>query len=203
VLPVPTLRWADAPADLLHLAATDLDSGCTPAPTLVAFRGDDALALVGLRPFERDELLQALLEVLALLLPLGADRLGLALTGRAWRLDDPIVPVVGDVDLRSPVLILTLVDGHDGPSTASSSVHPVHVDDDGWRWLGTLDTGDEAPEAPVIDALRRLVDARHDVVRTSTSDELGLQFGRILLRGHVLLLTPLAAEQLEERVAAF
>lgn len=197
------LRWTDASADLLQLAATDLDSGCSPAPTLVAFRGDDALALVVLRPFERDELLQALLEVLALLLPLGTDRVGLALTGRAWRLDEPIVPVHGDLDLRSPVLVLTLVDGHDGPATVSSSVHPVHVDDDGWRWLGTLDTGGEPPDAPVVDTLRRLVDLRHDLGRTSSPEQLGLQFGRIVLRGHVLLLTPLGAEELEDRVAAF
>jgi hypothetical protein len=200
----PPRRWEDARTDLLALAAADLDAAATPAPTLLAFGGDDALAVVSLRPFERDELVQALLEVLALLLPIGADRVAVSLPGRAWRLDEPVAPVAPDLDLRRPVVVVTTADASQGPCTTTTTVHPVHVDDDGWRWLGGFDAGaDDDDGAPAVAAMRLLLDARGELSSGVAPDpRLAAQLGRVLLLGHVLALSPTAATALEQHTVA-
>jgi hypothetical protein len=199
----PPRRWDDARTDLLALAAADLDVAATPAPTLLAFGGDEPLAIVTLRPFERDELVQALLEVLALLLPIGADRIALSLPGRAWRLDEPVAPVAPDLDLRRPVVVVTTADASQGPCATTTTVHPVHVDDDGWRWLGGFDAGTDDDGAPAVAAMRLLLDARDELSHGVGPDpRLAAQLGRVLLLGHVLALSPTAAAALEQHTTA-
>jgi hypothetical protein len=77
----------DAEPLLLALLADDVGTGPGLAPTLLAFAGDRPLGLIRLRPHGSGEIVDVLVEILALLLPLGMDRAALALPGRAWSLD--------------------------------------------------------------------------------------------------------------------
>ncbi len=108
---MPTMlhTW-DRLADL-HRWYAELDAP-DPRPHLAAFAGDHACVLIGLRPFAPGAYQGPLVEAMALALPLGADRVSVALPGRAWSLDDPVVPVSDDGDLRQRVLTQCTVDGH-------------------------------------------------------------------------------------------
>lgn len=189
-------RWCDDTDRLLSLAANDLADGLPPRPTMTAYAGDEGLAIVGLRPFGPGELLQPLVELAALLLPLGADRFGLAVPGRAWSLDDPIPPVLDEVDLRRTVLTVLQIDGHrvDDPST-DGTLHPYEVSADGQVTFGpTLEVG--WPEGPATDGLWTLVRARSDV-RDTRPQTTVVQFARCLLLGHHVVLAPEVADHLE------
>ncbi len=188
--------WDDTESDLVSLAAIDLDLGDEPRPTLTAFAGDQPLAFVGLRPFAPGEALQALIEVLALLLPLGADRVAFAAPARAWSFDDPIPPVCDAGDLRQRVLLVAIADGHRRPCRLSISLHPFTCDPDGATWGDTL-RPDEPPESALASALAVLIDARNDLDDLGDTRKLAAQFGRVLLLGHEVALSDAAAEQLE------
>jgi hypothetical protein len=191
-----TSRWADDTDRLLTLASCDLTEGLPPRPTLTAYAGDEGIAVVGLRPFGPGELLHPLIELAALLLPLGADRFGLAVPGRAWSLDDPIPPVVDEVDLRATVLTVLRLDGHgrDEPRT-EGTLFPYAVDASGTPAFGpALDVG--WPEGPATDGLWTLVRGRAEVVCTSPVATV-VQFARCLLRGHQVVLAPEVADHLE------
>jgi hypothetical protein len=203
-LPSPVrASWSDARDDLLALAAGDLDAGTPPLPTLLGFTGDDALAIVTLRPCDRDELVQALLEVLALLLPLGADRIAVSFPGRAWSVEDGMVAADAP-EPRSPVLLVTLADAAGGPCQTSTSIHPFEEHAVGWEWLAALyPDEDPDPEPAAIVALRLLLDAREQVTSEQQGDlRIPAQFGRVLLLGHQVALAPLAAERLERHTNA-
>jgi hypothetical protein len=191
----PLERFDDAPRQLLAMCAADLDAGLDPVPTLAAFIGDRPLALVGLRPFAPGEIVQALVEVLALLLPLGCDRLALALPGRAWSLDDPIVPVTDDGDLRQRVLMLTVADARGRPCELRTTLHPFEVTDRATRFADPISPGSPT-DAPVVAAVGALLDARDELRPTTASLALTAQFGRVLLLGHELSLAPSARERL-------
>jgi hypothetical protein len=140
-------------------------------------------------------------ELLALLLPLGADRVAMSLPGRAWSTRDPIVPVVDDVDLRATVLVLLDADACDGPCRIASAVHPVTA---GASWhIDPPLAPEESPQAPLADALRILLDARDEL---SAPDDggaaLAAQYGRVLLLGHDLVLAPEAALRIGRATAA-
>lgn len=187
--------WSEATGILLDLAGTDLDRGLRPVPTLIAFDGDRAVAIVGLRPFDRDDAVQALIEVLSLLLPLGVDRLALSLPGLAWSLDDPIVPVSDEVDLRSPVLVIIVADGHDHPCRSAVELHPYQVTDDGHRWDPPV-RPDQHPTSAIDHALEVLLDDR-DALHADDDLRMAAQLGRVLLLGHEVVLAPAAARRLE------
>ena len=194
--------WGDAAASLLATAADDLDAGGPPAPTLLAYRGEEPVAVVTLRPFDPGDLLQALLEVLALLLPLGVDRLALSVSGRAWSLDDPIPPVTDGADLRARVLLLTFADAHEGPCHTRVEVHPFETEEDGWCFGPALDLDDTgATDAALDQALTVLLDGREELASSTDDRALAAQLGRVLLLGHLLALSPPTAEHLQDLVA--
>jgi hypothetical protein len=195
-----TTRWCDDTDRLLGLAANDLAGGLPPRPTLTAYAGEEGLAIVGLRPFGPGELLGPLVELAALLLPLGADRFGLAVPGRAWSLDDPIPPVLDEVDLRRTVLTIVQVDGHgtDEPRTGGS-LHPYEVDAGGEVVFDPA-IGVGWPDGPATDGLLTLVRGRRDVT-ASRPQATVVQFARCLLRGHHVVLAPPVADHLESLTA--
>lgn len=188
-------RWEDVESELLDLATIDLLLGMDPRPTLTAFVGEQPLAMVGLRPFAPGEALQALIEVLALLLPLGADRLAFAAPARAWSTEDPIPAVCEDGDLRQRVILIVIVDGHGQPCRLTTSVHPFSLTDDGPGWEDPL-RPDEAPDSPVAAAMTLLVDARDDLDDLGDARKLAAQFGRVLLLGHDVALSDTVAADL-------
>lgn len=185
-MPTPLTRWHQL--DDLHRWYAELDAP-DPRPHLVAFAGDLAILLIGLRPFAPGAYQGPLVEALALALPLGADRVSVALPGRAWSLDDPVPPVTEDADLRQRVLTQVTVDGHgrDTPEVATS-LHPFHVaapPDTGLVWQPTLDPG--PGEGWIPEALVTLVAGRHRVADDVTADGLERQAVRLVRLGHELL----------------
>ena len=99
-------RWDEVELDLRVEATLALDEGLVPPPQLVAFGPHEALGMVTLRPFGPEGPLSALIEVLALLLPLGARRVALALPGRLRE-----VPEVGDHMPADPDDVSAVTDG--------------------------------------------------------------------------------------------
>lgn len=192
MLPDPELfRFDDAERVLLDLTRTDLELDGRAQPHLLAFAADRVVALVGVRPFGPGEALQALVEVLSLLLPLDVDRLALSLPGRAWSLEDPVVPVSDDIDLRTPVLLVILADGHDPdrPATVASTLHPFRWTDDGWE-LDEPYRADDPADGEVHRALKILLSERHELAASADALLLAAQLGRVLLLGHDLVLEP-------------
>lgn len=190
------LRWDDITDHLLVQATIDLDTGTPPRPALVGYEGEEPLAVVGLRPFGPGEVATALAELLDLLLPLGADRLALAVPGRAWSLDDPIPPVLDDVDLRRTVLTILTVDGHGhGRPAFDGWLFPYERDATGEP---VWDAGEHvgAPEGPVTDTLRRLVQRPTRPRGPRPSTETVLRFARCVLVGHTISLSPPIADHL-------
>jgi hypothetical protein len=188
--------WSEAATTLLELADDDLALGADPAPRLLAFEGGTGVAVVGLRPFGDDDGVQALVEVLALLLPLGADRVALALPGRAWSMDDPIPPVTDGVDLRTRVLLVTTVDGCQRPAALTVALHPFESRGPDRRW-GPSVCPDDPGVSPIGHALRVLVDGRGALTEGEDDLRLAARFGHVLLRGHEVALAPPAARRLE------
>lgn len=117
--------WDDVEDQLLDFAQDDLELGAdAAAPCLMAFAGPRLRFIAFVRPFEKGAYHQPLIELLALAVPLGSDRLAFSATGRAWSLDDPIAPVVDGADLRQRVLMLELVDGSRGKVARRSVLVP-------------------------------------------------------------------------------
>ncbi len=188
--PLPT--WEQSERFLLDLAAGDLAAGGWPLPTLLACIDDEAVAVDTLRPFDEEGPVPALVEVLALLLPLGINRVALLLPGRAWSTIDPIPPVTDEGDLRARVLMLVQADGLHRPCRHVSRVRELHEEpgDGRWRIGEVVIEGSEEPEAPVLDALGILLDRRDELRRDTTGSALVAQLGRVLLLGHQLALAP-------------
>jgi hypothetical protein len=195
--PCDELRFAEAEPLLLRLLADDIQDGRGLASTLLAFAGDRPLCVVRLRPHEAGEVVSALLEILALLLPLGADRIVLALPGRVWSAEDPIAPVTDEVDLRQPVVVHVDADAHGGPCRVRVRLRPFDVDERGRCWWQE-EVDPEGPlDAPLVAALQVLLDRRHDLEGTDRSGaQVAAQFGRVLLLGHEVLLAPPTVEAL-------
>jgi hypothetical protein len=196
------LCWDDATDHLLALATFDLEDGLPPRPTLVGYAGDAPVALVGLRPFGPGEVTGVLAELLGLVVPLGVDRVALALPGRAWSLDDPIPPVVGDLDLRRTVLTVLTADGHDGvPARLDGWLVPYDRDALGApRWGDGQHVG--PPDGPATEVLRGLAAARGGRPGTSpaapaTADTV-VRFARCVLAGHAISLAPEVADRLAQ-----
>lgn len=196
VAPEPDAQpiFAEAEPVLLCLLAEDVQEGLGLGPSLLAFAGERALGMVRLRPHEPGEVVKALLEVLALLLPLGADRIALALPGRAWSTEDPIAPVTDEVDLRQPVVVTTVADAHGHPCVVRARIHPFEVDEDGRCWWQPAVEPEDELDAPVVTALRVLLNHRDEIGEgTEPGAQVVAQFGRVLLLGHDVSLAPRTA----------
>jgi hypothetical protein len=200
----PVSTWDEVPGYLLELAHRDLEMAPAPLPSVVAFAGEEPTAIGVLRPFDAGGPVPALIELLALLLPLGVDRIALTLSGRAWSAADPVVPVCEDGDLRQQVLLLVQADVSTGSCTVDTELRAILPDEDpaaGWRLSAPLLDG-ELPEAPLVDALRILLEHRDDLEAEASDQALLTQLGRILLLGHALALAPAPTDRLVRSSAA-
>lgn len=190
--------WDDVTDHLLALATIDLEDGLPPRPSLLAYEGERLVALVGLRPFGAGEVATALAELLGLLLPLGVDRIALAVPGRAWSLDDPVPPVVDDVDLRRTVLTVLTADRRAGDPRLDAWLFPYEPGADGAPlWHDGCHLG--PPEGPATEVLRGLL-RRFRASRRGDrpTTESVLRFARCVLHGHALQLAPELVEHLGE-----
>lgn len=194
-------RWDEVELDLQVEATMALDQGLVPAQLLVAFDDEEPLAVVGLRPFEPDGVLDALVEVLALLLPLGARRLALALPGQAR--DDETGPAVaaatGLTTAEALVVLATADAAGDGPTRLRARVLPLAHDGDCWQWRDQDALDVDADEWSVTRALGVLLDgpALLDGGAGDERTQLQAQLARCLLLGHVVTLAPSTADRLE------
>jgi hypothetical protein len=184
MLPAPT-TWTDH--DELHRWLAEVDAP-DPAPHLLGFAGNRLLVVVRLRPFAPGAHQGPLVEALALALPLGSDRVSVALPGRAWSLDDPVPPVTAGADLRQRVLTQVSVDGHGhDPPALRMRLHPFHTPAGGGLvWQQPVDPG--PGEGWIPDALVTLVAARHHVGGGASADDVAQQVDRLDRLGHHVLL---------------
>lgn len=170
----------------LHRWLAEIDAP-DPAPHVVGHAGDDTLVAIWLRPFARGAHQGPLVEALALALPMGCDRVSVGMPARAWSLDDPVVPVTPEGDLRQRVLLTVTVDGHrHRPPRLTTRLHPFDVIDDRLCWQPPVDPG--PGEGWMADALVTLVGARDDL-RPADSWELTDQAERLHALGHTVCLT--------------
>ncbi len=192
-LNIPPLQaWTDVETFLLEEARHDLAAGVGPLPTLAAGIDDEVVALDTLRPFDGTGPVPAVVEVLALLLPLGVNRVALRLSGRAWSTLDPIPPVSDAGDLRARVLVLVQADGRPRPCAISSQLHELQPEptSGGWTLGEEIADIEEPPDAPLTEALGILLDRRDELRGDTTGAALVAQLGRVLLLGHELALAP-------------
>lgn len=164
------------------LAELDVHGGDEPRHRLLAYAGQEPLLVIDLRPFPPGGIEPPLVEAVAGALAIGADRLATALPGRAWSLDDPVVPVADDVDLRQRVLLCTTARAGAG---TRSWLLPFDVRGDEVRWQGAV-AEDGDCEGWVPHALQVAVDADW----TADPDAAAEQLERCSLLGHDVLLAP-------------
>lgn len=165
-------------------------------PCLAAFAGQRGLLLADLRPFEKGRYAEPLIELLALALPLGADRLAVAFGGRAWSLDDPPTPMVpGDPDLRQRILTIHRADGAGLRVRSEAVMWPFELADGAVTWHPPLHT-DEAVAGWIPEALNKAVEHRE---RLGQPAEVALaQAERCARLGHRVHLSPEVGERLAE-----
>ena len=186
------MRWDDVEQHLIEEADADLAETGDVRPCMAAFAGDTALALAFVRPFERGRYHDAIVELLALVVPLGADRLALSLGARAWSWEDPLPPVIEGVgDLRQRVVVILRVDGADGDVTRTSSLHPFDCDGQSVTWGAALH---ERGEGWVGEAMEAMIRER-DQLRVPVADVVS-QLYRCERLGHTVALSPAAKELL-------
>ena len=203
-------QWAEVELDLRVETTLALDAGGAPEPLLAAFDEDEALAVVALRPVPTEQLLQALVEVLALLLPLGACRVALALPGRVRRAGPPTSPgeLAADDD---PLVVLATASATSperdagGEVDLAARVVPLRHDGECWQWQEDLAVDIDAEDWDVTRALAVLLGApppelaggRDERALLEARPTLQAQLARCLLLGHVVALAPAAADRLE------
>jgi hypothetical protein len=186
-------RWEGLEVLLVELAGDDLEACGEVRPMLAAYRGEEALFLAAVRPFPKGHYDDPLIELLALAMPLEADRLALSIAARAWSLNDPIPPVTEDADLRQRILMLHVVDDTVSPLRSVTTIYPFDLGPDGVSWGRPHDPGPGKGWIPR--ALELCVQGRH---RLPSSDrEIRKQADRVIWLGHRLYLSP----KLEERLA--
>jgi hypothetical protein len=197
-------RWDEVELDLRVEATLALDGGGAPQPVLAAFRGPEPLGVAGLRPFAHDGLLTALVEIMALLLPLGADRVALALAGRPEPQAGGAVRIVlSDAELaveRGALALLAIsVEARGpGPCRLRSRLHPLVREEGRWHWRPDDAADLDARSCEVTSALATLVDGRGTLAdEDPAAGRLHHQLARCLLRGHRVALAPGVAARLE------
>lgn len=187
-------RWEDVEATMVGFAAEDLAQGRAITPLLAAFAGDHLRFFAFLRPFAKREHGDALVELLALAMPLDADRLGLSLSARVWSLDDPMPPVSADGDLRQRALVCAFVDGSHGRPREDTVFHPYDLEDGDVRWHPPQRVGGGqgfVPAALTL-AVRRRRQLRCDDAQILQQAE------RCVRLGHDLYLAPAVQHRLAE-----
>ena len=177
-------------ADAEHgLRATD-----EAAPCLVAFAGSTPLLLAHVRPFSKGEYHGPLVELLALAAPLGADRLMLSITGRAWSLGDPIPPVDPELgDLRQRVLTVESVDGVARRPRSATLILPFERGEDTVRWGEPVRMS--GAEGWIPEALTRAVRMRRSF-RDASVGAVRQQLLRCADLGHTVALGAAVVERL-------
>jgi hypothetical protein len=193
-------RWDEVELDLQVEATLALDEGYAPEPLLVAFDEHEPVGIVGLRPFDSDGVLQALVEVLALLLPLGARRIALTLPGQARDVPDggPSAPTASGT--QGPLVVLATADAvGQGATRLRARVLPLAHDGDCWQWQEQDAVDVDAGVWDVTRALAVLLEAPAPLAAEADRErtQLQAQLGRCLLLGHMVTLAPPAADRLE------
>lgn len=192
-------RWDEVELDLRVEATLQLDEGSVPAPLLVAF-DDDLVAAVRLRPFHGAGVLPALVEVLALLLPLGARRLALGLPGEVRETPEGPDDVPGDVP-DAVLVVATAQLTPEGGTDLAGRVLALAFDGDCWQWRDEQAVDLDADAWEVTRALAILLRAQETVPAGPRDEEelhaLQAQLGRCLLLGHEVLFGTAVADRLE------
>jgi len=177
--------WKTREELFLDEAGRDLEAGADPRACLLACRGDELVLIASLRRFSKGDHAQALLEVLALAMPLRLDRLALSISARAWSLEDPIPPVLGDgEDLRQRVLVV--VEAEAGGGGARSWLRPFDHVEGLTTWGDRLDEPRPAGELASMIGLA----VEHADRLSASDDDLRAQAQRCLDLGHFLLAGP-------------
>lgn len=180
-------RWSDVEEFLIEAAEDDLRATGEVTPCLIACAGDEPLLAAFMRPFERGSHADPMIELLALAMPLGADRLALSMGGRAWSLDDPVAPAVDGVgDLRQRVVCVHLADGTSGSPGVQTLLRPFTIRHGAVEWEGELRPG--PAEGWVTEALAVSVSSAGEL--RASADELAAQAQRCVVLGHQLYLAP-------------
>jgi hypothetical protein len=184
-------RWDDTEAVLREEARLDLERTGAVGPALVAFAGDHPLFLAFLRPFRRGHYHDPVIELLALAMPLGANRLAMSVPGRITSLEDPIAPVVPGVgDLRQRGVIISRADamgcGPGGEPVVEQVIWPYELLAGAVRWGPPLRTRDGA--GWIIDAIR--IAAAHGGELPRVTPQARRQLRRCQRLGHDILASP-------------
>lgn len=176
--------WDEWVVELLRAGADlDLRIDGEAIPRFIAAEGERPLVVADVRPFPKGRYHDPLIELMALAVPMGADRVAVGITGRVASLEDPIPPVVDGVgDLRQRVLVIELVDGHRQPARASTVLVPFDLAGGEVRWHAPFDPGPGEGWIPA--ALSLLVD-RRDEMDVRPGDVLE-QAERCAMLGHSL-----------------
>ncbi|MPZ71770.1 MAG: hypothetical protein GEU74_00835 [Nitriliruptorales bacterium] len=186
------VRWNELEAFLLELAAQDLAGSGEVRPCLAAYAGQAPLLLAFLRPFARGAYADPIVELLALAMPLGADRLAFCVGGRASSWDDPLPPVVAGVgDLRQRVVVITGAKGSGADVVRFSSVHPFTLEAAQVAWAPPLR---ERESSWIGDALGVAVRCRHEL--SADAALIRSQARRCTALGHLLAFDPAVVERL-------
>lgn len=185
--------WDDWVVELLRAGADlDLRIDGEATPRFVAAEGDEPVFFAEIRPFAKGGYHRPLIELMALALPLGADRVAVGITGRLSSLEDPIPPVIDGVgDLRQRALVLELVDGHGQRATNRSVITPFDLLDGDVVWGEPFEPG--PAEGWISQALTVMVDER-DRVRM-TEEDVRFQMDRCLALGHDISLEDEVADR--------
>lgn len=175
------MQWSETEQFLVDLADADLADTGEVQPCLVAYRGQQPLFTAWVRSFAKGEYAGPVTELLALAGGMGADRLALAIAGRAWSWEDPIPPVVDGVgDLRQRVLSILMVDGSGHPLVEDAVLCPFEVARDKVHWAPRMRPGPS--EGWLQQALRVCVEARGEL--QDSARDVADQALRCLRLGH-------------------
>lgn len=177
--------WHAVDQFAVETATTDLAEHGEVRPLLLAFAGDRLCFFAFLRWFPKGGYADPVIELLALAMPLGANRLAFSVTGRLTSLADPVAPVTAEGDLRQRALVIESVDGAAGALRRHSTIHPFDLAGDGVVWGAPVRlTGGQGW---IADALRLSVQRRGELARVAT-DDIRAQALRCVALGHDLYL---------------
>ncbi|CAN5856725.1 hypothetical protein BH20ACT7_BH20ACT7_14140 [soil metagenome] len=185
--------WEDAEPFLIDRAAENLRAGDEVLPCLVAFAGDDRLLVAWLRAFAKGAYADPLTELLALAVPLGADRLAVSFGGRATSLADPVPPVCDGVgDLRQRVVCIERADACGQRAHPSSAMLAFDLVDGQVEWGQRLEHDGQtgwinAAMAAALQGRQRL---------QGTPRQIRKQARRCDRLGHQIVLAPAALTRL-------
>lgn len=187
-----TTRWEDRDRWLLEEAERDLRHSECVRPCLLAFRGEESLVCAFLREPPAGGEVAPVIEVVALTQALGADRLALSLSARAWSTDDPIPPVTADADLRQRIVLIVTVDGYRKRTRRTETIHPFEVVGGAVRWDDPVDVGPS--EGSIGQLLEIGVRRRNQLI--APVEEARLQAMRCSALGHLIALGPRTSDRL-------